>query len=181
MDRFDDPREKKRKARYEDPRDTRQRTMRDDENNAKSKPLSLQELIAQEAALASGLSKEMAAISDGGIASEKNKLLSLAEREAFLEKKCAIVSKYQAEYQKEYEKYRRSLHKLETDKTEYGRSMYMQGVSSGKEHGKALAEEEMQPTLVSLARSRSNLRFYLGVTIAYAVLISAVFVASLFL
>ena len=180
MDRFDDPREGRERTKYEDPRDTRQLTMPEDSGNANKKPLSLQELINQEASLAAGLSKEMSAISEGGTASERNKLLSMAEREALLEKKCAIFSRYQADYQKEYEKYRLSLSKFDHDRIIYGQAMYAKGLATGEEQGKAEGQSELQPTIAELIRSRNNLRFNFWIATVYSVLMTGMVIFCLF-
>lgn len=176
MDRFDDPRTttKRKDDAWHDPRDTRMREIEVDEKKPQ-KALSLHELISQEAALASGLKREMAEISENGTLSEKNRLLPLVEREAFFEKKCAVMTKYQSEYNKAYEKYRRHLRHLDNEKTDHGKEMYSRGYDTGKSKGRQEMEEELEPVIDDLKRIRRMQRIAMGFITAYALFVTFAF------
>ena len=127
MDRFDDPRSRKRNN-ADDPRDTRIREHDDEVKNGKPQKLkSVKELIAEEIALEGEYKKEKAGITENGKLSPRSALLQMAQREELFDKMCDIYDKYRKKFQDSYENYHRSLASIKAEREEFGKSMYRQG------------------------------------------------------
>lgn len=173
MDRFDDPRDKRKKADRYDPRDTRSLTQspdpaagKDDRPAAKS----VQELIEEEMRLESGYKQENKELTENGKISETMTFLSMAQREELFAKKCAVLGKYKKAFHDEYERYRRSLFKLRSEREDYGKLMYSKGVSQGRSDGEMSKEAEMMPELDKAREKTKKLKFYLWLMVVLEIL-----------
>lgn len=157
MDRFDDPRDKRKKTHREDPRDTRMLDQSPADSVGESKPAakSVQELIDDAMRLESGYKQENKEITENGKVSETMTFLTMAQREEIFAKKCAVLGKYKQAFHDEYERYRRSLFKIRSEREEYGKQMYSKGISHGRSDGEKSKEAELTP---ELDEARSKIR-----------------------
>ena len=164
MDRFDDPRDKRKKTNREDPRDTRMLDQSPSDPTGENKPAakSIQELIDDAMRLESGYKQENKEITGNGKVSETMAFLTMAQREEIFAKKCAVLGKYKKAFHDEYERYRRSLFKLRSEREEYGKLMYSNGVSQGRSDGEKSKEAEIMPELDEVRGKSRKLKFYLA-------------------
>lgn len=163
MDRFEDPRDKRKKTNREDPRDTRMLDQSPSDSAGESKPAvkSVQKLIDDAMRLESGYKQEDKEITEGGKVSETMTFLTMAQREEIFAKKCAILGKYKKAFHDEYENYRRSLFKIRAERDDYGKQMYSKGVSQGRSDGEKSKEAEIQPELDEVRGKTKKLKLYL--------------------
>ncbi len=172
MDRFDDPRDKRKKTNREDPRDTRMLDQSPSDPAGESKPAakSVQELIDDAMRLESGYKQENRGITENGKVSETMAFLTMAQREEIFAKKCAVLEKYKKAFHDEYERYRRSLFKLRSEREEYGKLMYSKGVSHGRSEGAENKEAEIMPELDESRGKAKKLKLYLVLMIILEIL-----------
>ncbi len=163
MDRFDDPRDKRKKADREDTRDTRMLDQSPSDPAGESKPAAkiVQELIDDAMRLESGYKQEIRGITENGKVSETMAFLTMAQREEIFAKKCAVLEKYKKAFHDEYERYRRSLFKLRSEREDYGKQMYSKGVSHGRSDGEKSKEAEILPELDETKGKARKLKLYL--------------------
>lgn len=175
MDRFDDSRNKKRRISYEDPRDTRALDITPEETK-KTKPTakSLQELIDEEVKLETSYKHDKAEATDKGKVSESMTLLSMAQREEIFNKKCAILSKYSKALNDDFDRYRRSLSNLATEKDTHGKAMYSKGLSKGRSEGEECKEAELLPLLEGANGKARKLKLWL-IILGFIEIITIVF------
>lgn len=162
MDRFDDSRNKKKRISYEDPRDTRALDITPEETK-KPKPAakSLQELIDEEMKMESAYKHEKAETTENGKVSESMTLLSMAQREEIFTKKCAILNKYSKALSDDFDRYRRSLSNLATEKDSYGKAMYSKGILQGRIEGEQSKEDELLPLIEGSKGKAHRLKLWL--------------------
>ena len=163
MDRFDDTRNKKKKTNREDPRDTRILDQSPSDSAVEKKPTakSIQELIDAEMRLESGYKQENKEITENGKVSETMAFLTMAQREEIFAKKCSVLGKYKKAFHDEYENYRRSLFKLRSEREDYGKLMYSNGISQGRSDGEKSKEAEILPELEKARGKTRKLKLYL--------------------
>lgn len=163
MDRFEDPRNKRKKTNREDPRDTRMLDQSPSDPAGENKPAakSVQELIDDAMRLESGYKQENKEITENGKVSETMAFLTMAQREEIFAKKCAVLGKYKQAFHDEYERYRRSLFKLRSEQEEYGKLMYSKGVSHGRSDGEKSKEAEILPELDEAKGKAKKLKLYI--------------------
>ena len=153
MDRFDDPRSRKRNN-ADDPRNTRIREHDDEVKNGKPQKLkSVKELIAEEIALEGEYKKEKAGITENGKLSPRSALLQMAQREELFDKMCDIYDKYRKKFQDSYENYHRSLASIKAEREEFGKSMYRQGYYNGISKGSSDKADELMHDIEYSRRS----------------------------
>lgn len=162
MDRFDDDRNQRKKVNREDPRDTRRLDITPMEAG-EGKPLakSVQELIDEEMRLESGFKKEKKEATENGKFSETTTLLTMAQREEIFNKKCTLLNKYMRRLNDDFDRYRRSLSKLNAEREEYGKTMYRKGVAQGRTEGAENIRSEVGPRIETLIKKSRKLKFVL--------------------
>ena len=172
MDRFEDPRNKRKKTNREDPRDTRMldQSPSDPAGESKPAPKNVQELIDEAMRLESGYKQENREITENGKVSETMAFLTMAQREEIFAKKCAVLEKYKQAFHDEYERYRRSLFKLRSERDDYGKQMYSKGVSHGRSDGEKSKEAEIQPELDEAKGKTKKLKLYLALMVILEIL-----------
>ena len=178
MDRFDDPREKRKKADRDDPRDTRRLDQTPSEAGGKPATKSIQKLIEDEMRLEAGYKQENEEVSEKGRVSETMTLLTMAQREELFNKKCAILGKYRSALVDDFDRYRRSLVKLHAEREEYGKQMYNSGISKGRSDGEKEKESELMPLLEESNGRIRKLRLKLVLSIVIEVITAGILLGS---
>lgn len=129
------------------------REIENKEEKNESKIKTIEELIEEEFRLEASYKKEKIDITEGRMISENNTLLPMVQREEIFRKKCQILSKYMALFQKNYNEYRKVLKKIGDDKNLYGKKMFKQGFESGAESMRL----ELSPIVDEISKKNKKL------------------------